>query len=418
MGQVKAIPVEQASSVDKAVQSALDVINNVSSQLIRRDRYVKAIITALIAEQNVFLLGPPGTAKSLLSRGVCDSLDFGTGPGFFSILIGKESTKNDLFGAVHFPSLKKGKHVLKLDRKLADCRVAFLDEIWKGSVGVNNGMLMAVNERKFDNGDDGVVDIPLEIAISASNEIPTSQESMALYDRFLFKFYVPYLTDRDDLKRLFSLKQSKTPMDTSIKLSEGDLQELRNFAAIVDPEPCYDVLLDIYDELDRSLGIKVSDRTKGQIISVLQAIATLEGRQVCVPADIQSIVPCLVHDPENDTDNVTALVAKFVCPDLDTVMKLERAATQLFLNGVECFHPGNGEPVRIGFESASQFVNGSDMERQAAHVGLSALNRELKKLVNQAQSLDHSHDAVADVADKIMAMQSQVARAAKSLLGI
>ena len=418
MGKAKPVPVVNVQSVDDARDRAHEVINHISSQLIRRDRYVKAIITALIAKQNVFLLGPPGTAKSMLSRGVCDSLSFTGGPGFFSVLIGKETTKNDLFGAPHFPSLKKGEYVLKLDRKLADCRVAFLDEIWKGSVGVNNGMLMAINERQFDNGDSGVIDIPLEIAVSASNEIPTSQESMALYDRFLFKFYVPYLTDRDDLKRLFSLKQSKQRMDTSVQLDSDQLDALRSYAALVDTEPVYDVLLDIYDDLDRSLGIKVSDRTKGEIVSVLQAIATLEGRQVSVPMDLQSIVPCLVHDPETDTDNVTALVAQYVCPDLDTVLKLERAATQLFLNGVSAFHPVTGDAVMLGFEAASTFVNGSDIDRQAANVCLTALNRELKKLVNECNTLDLSTDAVSDTADKIVAMQKQVQRAAKSLLGI
>lgn len=66
-----------------------------SSALIERDEEVDLVLTALLANEHVLLVGPPGCGKSLL----LDSLLSWTGGNKFSILFTKYSTPEE--GAPH-----------------------------------------------------------------------------------------------------------------------------------------------------------------------------------------------------------------------------------------------------------------------------------------------------------------------------
>ena len=65
-----------------------------SSALIEREEEVDLVLTALLAGEHVLLVGPPGSAKSLL----LDSLLSWTGGAKFSILFTKFTTPEEVLG--------------------------------------------------------------------------------------------------------------------------------------------------------------------------------------------------------------------------------------------------------------------------------------------------------------------------------
>jgi MoxR-like ATPase len=77
---------------------------------------------------------------------------------------------------------------------LPSARVAFLDEIFKASSAILNTLLGVLNERTFDQGPLKIA-VPLQCCVAASNELPDSEDTEALYDRFLIRRLVSPVSD-------------------------------------------------------------------------------------------------------------------------------------------------------------------------------------------------------------------------------
>src|SRR3954452_14185168 len=73
-----------------------------SAALIERGDEIDLILTALIAQEHPLLVGPPGTAKSLL----LDSVMNWMGGRKFTILLTKFSTPEELYGPISVAGLK------------------------------------------------------------------------------------------------------------------------------------------------------------------------------------------------------------------------------------------------------------------------------------------------------------------------
>src|SRR5439155_23963730 len=77
-----------------------------SAALIERDEEVDLVLTALVAQEHPLLVGPPGTAKSLL----LDSLMQLMHGKKFTVLLTKFSTPEELFGPISVAGLKEDKY--------------------------------------------------------------------------------------------------------------------------------------------------------------------------------------------------------------------------------------------------------------------------------------------------------------------
>ncbi|MCE9561836.1 MAG: AAA family ATPase [Planctomycetes bacterium] len=130
-----------------------------SSTLIERDEEVDLVLTALLANEHVLLVGPPGCGKSLL----LDSVLSWTGGAKFAILLTKFSVPEELVGPVSLAGLKEDKYVRVTAGKLPEADFAFIDECFKGSSAILNVMLKILNERTFDAGDGIVRKVPLKL---------------------------------------------------------------------------------------------------------------------------------------------------------------------------------------------------------------------------------------------------------------
>jgi MoxR-like ATPase len=98
-----------------------------SAALIERDEEVDLVLTALVAGEHVLLVGPPGSAKSLL----LDSVLAATVGRKFSILLTKFSVPEEVCGAVSLAALREDRYVRVTAGKLPEADFAFLDEVFK-----------------------------------------------------------------------------------------------------------------------------------------------------------------------------------------------------------------------------------------------------------------------------------------------
>src|SRR5437660_7166312 len=127
-----------------------------SAALIERDDEVDLVLTALVAQEHVLLVGPPGCAKSLL----LDSLMSWMHGRRFSILLNRFTTPEEVLGPISVSGLKSDVYRRVTTGKLPEAELVFLDEIWKSSSAILNTLLKILNERTYEVGDGTTVKVP------------------------------------------------------------------------------------------------------------------------------------------------------------------------------------------------------------------------------------------------------------------
>ena len=256
---------------------------------LERDELIDGALVALLAAQHVLVIGPPGTAKSMLADEVCRRLG---GARYFQWLLTRFTTPEELFGAVSLKALEADDYRRLTTHKLPEAHIAFLDEIFKASSSILNTILTLMNERRFHNGRE-VAEVPLLTLFAASNELPEDDELLALHDRFLLRFVVDYLDE--DFRFLKLLQAGPVAARTMLPLAALD-QARAEAGALPVPGAVLRAMTDLRREL-RAKNVIASDRRWAQAVGVLRAHAWLAGRDAASEEDVPFLEHVLWRDP-------------------------------------------------------------------------------------------------------------------------
>jgi MoxR-like ATPase len=275
------------------VSAARDVLHAIRDELrqtfLERDALIDGALVALVAGQHVLVIGPPGTAKSMLADEVCRRLD---GARYFQWLLTRFTTPEELFGAVSLKALENDDYRRLTTHKLPEAHIAFLDEVFKASSAILNTILTLMNERRFHNGRD-VAPVPLITLFAASNELPEDDELLALHDRFLLRFVVDYV--EEDFRFLKLLQTRPAQARTTLPL-EALVAAREAAAALPVSGEVLRALTDLRREL-RTKNVVVSDRRWTQAVGVLRAHAWLNGASAVGEEDVGFLEHVLWRDP-------------------------------------------------------------------------------------------------------------------------
>ena len=258
-------------------------------QFLERTDLIDGALAALLASHHLLIIGPPGTAKSMLADELCRRIE---GTNYFQWLLTRFTTPEEIFGAVSLKALEQDDYRRVTNRKLPEAHIAFLDEIFKANSSILNSILTLINERFFHNGKE-IVKVPLLTLFGASNELPEEEELTALYDRFLVRFVVGYIAE--DFRFLRMLESHKAAARTTLTLAE--LSALQNLAgAVTIPSHVYRSIADIRRELNKK-NIQASDRRYRQSLALLQSYAFLEGEKEVYEKHLFFLEHVLWRDP-------------------------------------------------------------------------------------------------------------------------
>lgn len=153
-------------------------------KFLAKEEIIRLMLISAIAGEHMVLIGPPGTAKSALIRAFARLID----ARYFEYLLTRFSEPNELFGPVDIQSFRSGSYRRVLTNMLPEAEIVFLDEAFKANSAILNSLLTLLNERRFNNGAQ-LVKVPLISLFAASNEVPSSDNLDAIFDRFLLRVH-------------------------------------------------------------------------------------------------------------------------------------------------------------------------------------------------------------------------------------
>jgi len=289
-------------NTNKIQQRITELANAVCTGMFEREEIIAVSLLGALCGQNTFLYGPPGTAKSLISRRIACAF---ASPTYFEYLMNRFSTPEEVFGPVSIKALKEDRYTRKTDSYLPKAEFAFLDEIWKSSPAILNTLLTLINERVFRNGEI-IEKAPLKALIAASNETPESNQGLeALYDRFIVRVMVGPISQNINFDQLLTSK----PTEAAISIPDNLLvkpdewvkwgEQLHDVILSTETLTIIHLIRDALDEQSEKLDVYVSDRRWQRAAILMKASAFFNGREETNHSDAVLLKHCLWSHEDN-----------------------------------------------------------------------------------------------------------------------
>ncbi|TWV98036.1 AAA family ATPase [Chitinophaga pinensis] len=258
-----------------------DVLQRMKDTFVGKDDIIDLMGICLAGRENLFLFGPPGTAKSALVRELARQLDLKT----FEYLLTRFTEPNELFGPFDIRKLRDGDLVTNTDGMLPEASLVFLDELLNANSAILNSLLMALNEKIFRRGKE-TRQLPALTFIGASNHLPEDEALQALFDRFLIRVRCsnvdPVMLD-SVLQAGWGLEQQTDNKREGIAAEE--LRALQQLNTTIDLSSIRTEYISLIQQL-RNAGIQISDRRAVKLQRLIAASALLCRRDKAILSDL------------------------------------------------------------------------------------------------------------------------------------
>ena len=249
-----------------------EVLEPMKKDFVGKGEVIDLLGVSLIAGENLFILGPPGTAKSALVNNLAARLEGRS----FDYLLTRFTEPNELFGPFDIRRLREGELVTNTEGMLPEASFVFLDELLNANSAILNSLLVALNERVFRRGKESRALATL-LFVGASNQLPEDDALKALFDRFLLRVTsenVPGERLPDVLEAGWRLAAHQ-PTRSSIRFE--DLKSLQPAILQVDLSSIRQPFAELIQRI-RHAGISVSDRRAVKLQRAIAASALLCNR--------------------------------------------------------------------------------------------------------------------------------------------
>jgi len=284
--------------------------NFLADSFVQKENEVSAVLAGLLSGEPCFLIGSPGTAKTMLVEKMSKAIDC----SYFYYLLTRYTEPDELLGSLDINALREGQYRRITKNRLPEAEIVFLDEIFKGSSATRNVLLDIILNKRYMNGTE-YKRIPMLAFYSASNEISTDAEDQAFYDRLTIRCFTHNVSS-DSWEQLLTQGIILENDNTAVIMSKEDVQQLQKMVQqrfqsyrAKDYNTLIKKYIEALSEL-KNLGIEISDRRKIKVLKVTAAISIIYLEQ---KTSLDSLADALrftaVHD-EDDLSKVEQVIVK------------------------------------------------------------------------------------------------------------
>jgi MoxR-like ATPase len=281
-----------------------EVLEPMKLDFVGKDEIIDLLGIGLIGGENLFILGPPGTAKSALVHQLAARLEGRT----FDYLLTRFTEPNELFGPFDIRKLREGELLTNTEGMLPEASLVFLDELLNANSAILNSLLVALNERIFRRGKE-TRPLAALMFVSASNHLPEDDALQALFDRFLLRVHcdnVPGERLSDVLAAGWRLASGVTGKSA---LHFEDIREVQATLSTVELSEIRQPFAELIHRI-RHAGVPVSDRRAVKLQRVIAASALLSGRSVARLSDLWVVRH--IWDTEEQQEVLASLVGQVI----------------------------------------------------------------------------------------------------------
>ncbi len=265
----------------ESVDRLNEVLEALKQTFVGKNEILDLMGVCLVARENLFLLGPPGTAKSAMVRELAKQVQGKT----FEYLLTRFTEPNELFGPFDIRKLREGDLVTNTEGMLPEAELIFLDELLNANSAILNSLLMVLNERVFRRGRE-TKSLPALMIVGASNQLPEDEALQALFDRFLVRVRCDNV-DPQSLNRVleagWALEQREKT--ETVGLAASEIRSLQQATNEVDLTPIQPLLIELVQQL-RNAGVKLSDRRAVKLQRLIAASALICKRTTAQASDL------------------------------------------------------------------------------------------------------------------------------------
>ena len=314
----------------------LQLIEWMSQGVYEKEQIIAVALLCAVAGENMFLLGPPGTAKSMVAARLKSVFKDGKS---FDYLMSRFSTPDEIFGPISISKLKNEDRYERLTSGyLPEADVVFLDEIWKAGPSIQNTLLTVINEHLFHNGAK-TMRTPMKVLIAASNELPAKDEGLeALWDRFLMRMISNCISsDTAFFKMIQSSNSEISPLPDSLFIT-SDLYESwqlesrkigMHSSVITAIKALRKSMATLEKEDGNQLRYFISDRRWRKAYRLMQTSAFLNGRDEINTTDYLLLIHSFWNDVECIPNVLNAFTASITDQIEKTMVKIDRQIRQI-----------------------------------------------------------------------------------------
>lgn len=258
-----------------------EVLQPMKEAFVGKDEVVDLLGVCLVAAENLFIMGPPGTAKSALVHELGRRLEGRT----FEYLLTRFTEPNEIFGPFDIRRLREGDLLTNTEGMLPEASLVFLDELLNANSAILNSLLTVLNERVFRRGRE-TRPLPTLMVVGASNRLPEDDALGALFDRFLLRVRC----DNVPTERLGEVLEAGWRLDHAphgheTRVAIDDVRTLHGLLAAADFTDVRPAYVELVHRL-RHAGIAISDRRAVKLQRLAAASALLCGRTRLAPSDL------------------------------------------------------------------------------------------------------------------------------------
>ncbi len=302
-----------------AIDQLNAVLNHLKNTFVGKDDIIDLMGICLVGRENLFLLGPPGTAKSALVRELANLLQGKT----FEYLLTRFTEPNELFGPFDIRRLREGDLVTNTEGMLPEANLIFLDELLNANSAILNSLLMVLNEKIFRRGRE-TRPLPVLMIVGASNHLPEDAALAALFDRFLLRVRCDYV-EPHLLNNVLDAgwKLERKAITTAPTITYEDVFSIQNLMQTVDLQGIRTLYIDAIQKL-RNAGVQVSDRRAVKLQRLIAASALLCKRTAAIPSDMW--VMRYIWDTNEQIDIIAGILNTVIEADTNKAEQHPRAS--------------------------------------------------------------------------------------------